>query len=175
MGVFKFSFFFHLIIYCQKYSFEQYRCFLPVSGYRNKTLILAIMEQQNLVLHSSIFTVIYCFNFTYSLQILCLYFLLDDDLKNYYKHISYQLDNHFIFKQHHAVLIPTSPFVFTVAIRSHFKWPHLSFNALEACQPDVRSAARGLPGGSVVKNPPAYAGGMSSIPDLGRSHMQQSN
>ena len=110
-----------------------------------------------------------------SLQILCLYFLLDDDLKNYYKHISYHLDNHFILKQHHAVLIPASPFVFIEATRSHFKRPHLSFHALEACLPDIRSAARGLPGGSVVKNPPAYAGDTSSIPDLGRSHMQQSN
>ena len=39
---------------------------------------------------------------------------------------------------------------------------------------DVRSAARGSLGGSVVKNPPAYAGDTSSISDLGRSQMQQS-
>ena len=39
---------------------------------------------------------------------------------------------------------------------------------------DVRSAARGSPGGPVVKNPPAYAGDTSSVSDLGRSQMQQS-
>ena len=32
-----------------------------------------------------------------------------------------------------------------------------------------------FPGGSVVKNLPAHAGDMGSIPDLGRSHMLQSN
>ena len=32
-----------------------------------------------------------------------------------------------------------------------------------------------LPGGAVVKNPPANAGDMGLIPDLGRSHMPQSN
>ena len=30
---------------------------------------------------------------------------------------------------------------------------------------------RDFPGGEVVKNPPANAGHMGSIPDLGRSHM----
>ena len=34
---------------------------------------------------------------------------------------------------------------------------------------------RGFPGGSVVKNPPANAGDTSLLPDLGRSHMLQSN
>ena len=33
----------------------------------------------------------------------------------------------------------------------------------------------GLPGGSVVKNPPANAGDTDSIPDVGRSHRPQSN
>ena len=33
----------------------------------------------------------------------------------------------------------------------------------------------GFPGGSVVKNPPASAGDMGSIPDSGRSHMSWSN
>ena len=33
----------------------------------------------------------------------------------------------------------------------------------------------GFPGGSVVKNPPANAGDVGLIPDLGRSHMSQSN
>ena len=34
---------------------------------------------------------------------------------------------------------------------------------------------QGFPGGAVVKNPPANAGDMCSIPGLGRSHMLQSN
>ena len=32
-----------------------------------------------------------------------------------------------------------------------------------------------FPGGAVVKNPPANAGDMGSIPGPGRSHMPQSN
>ena len=32
-----------------------------------------------------------------------------------------------------------------------------------------------FPGGAVVKNTPANAGNMGSIPGLGRSHMPQSN
>ena len=35
--------------------------------------------------------------------------------------------------------------------------------------------AWGFPGGSVVKNPRIKAGDMGLIPDLGRSHMLQSN
>ena len=34
---------------------------------------------------------------------------------------------------------------------------------------------RGLPGGSVVKNPPANAGDMGSVPSLGRSHVPWSS
>ena len=34
---------------------------------------------------------------------------------------------------------------------------------------------RDFPGGTVVKNLPANAGDMGSIPGLGRSHMLQSN
>ena len=34
---------------------------------------------------------------------------------------------------------------------------------------------QGLPGGPMVKNPPANAGDMGSIPGLGRSHMLRSN
>ena len=33
----------------------------------------------------------------------------------------------------------------------------------------------GFPGGSVVKNPPANAGDMDSVPGRGRSHMPRSN
>ena len=36
-------------------------------------------------------------------------------------------------------------------------------------------AIRGFPGGSVLKNPPASVENVGSIPDLGRSHMPQSN
>ena len=35
--------------------------------------------------------------------------------------------------------------------------------------------ASGLPGGAVVRNPPANAGDMGSSPGPGRSHMPQSN
>jgi len=35
--------------------------------------------------------------------------------------------------------------------------------------------ARGFPGGSVVKNPPANAGDTGSVPGQGRSHMAWSN
>ena len=34
---------------------------------------------------------------------------------------------------------------------------------------------RGFPGGAVVKNPPANAGGTGSSPGPGRSHMPRSN
>ena len=34
---------------------------------------------------------------------------------------------------------------------------------------------RGFPSGSVVKSPPANAGDIGSVPDLGRSHMLQGN
>ena len=33
----------------------------------------------------------------------------------------------------------------------------------------------GFPGGSAVMNPPAHAGDMSSIPDLGQSHIPWNN
>ena len=36
------------------------------------------------------------------------------------------------------------------------------------------SWCRGFPGGSVIKNPPAKAEDMGSIPDSGRSHMPRS-
>ena len=39
----------------------------------------------------------------------------------------------------------------------------------------IRTSAWGLPGGSVVENPPANAGDGGSIPDQGRPHMPQSN
>ena len=37
-----------------------------------------------------------------------------------------------------------------------------------------RDESKGFPGGSGVKNPPASAGDMDSIPDLERSHIPQS-
>ena len=39
----------------------------------------------------------------------------------------------------------------------------------------VKTNEQDFPGGSVVKNPPANARDMGSIPDPGRSHMLQSN
>ena len=38
-----------------------------------------------------------------------------------------------------------------------------------------RCSTSGLPGGAVVKNPPANAGDTGSSPGLGRSHMLRSN
>ena len=38
-----------------------------------------------------------------------------------------------------------------------------------------KETSRDLPGGAVVKNPPASAGDRGSSPGLGRSHMPQSN
>ena len=42
-------------------------------------------------------------------------------------------------------------------------------------QSPTKSPLGGFPGSSVVKNLPANAGDTGSIPDLGRSHMPQSN
>ena len=39
----------------------------------------------------------------------------------------------------------------------------------------LKLCMRGFPGGTVVKNPPANAGGTGSSPGLGRSHMPRSN
>ena len=38
-----------------------------------------------------------------------------------------------------------------------------------------KKETQGFPGGTVVENLPANAGDMGSSPDLGRSHMPQSN
>ena len=40
---------------------------------------------------------------------------------------------------------------------------------------ELRDGIVGLPGGAVVKNPPANAGDKGSSPGLGRVHMPQSN
>ena len=42
-------------------------------------------------------------------------------------------------------------------------------------QQDLKVRYRNFPGGTVVKNPPANAGDMGSIPGPGRSHMPRSN
>ena len=39
----------------------------------------------------------------------------------------------------------------------------------------LKQMVMGLPGGTVVKNPPASAGDMGSSPSPGRSHMPRSN
>ena len=50
---------------------------------------------------------------------------------------------------------------------------------LEICGALIQGDLKGLPwdfpGGTVVKNPPANAGDMGSIPDPGRSHVPWSN
>ena len=43
------------------------------------------------------------------------------------------------------------------------------------CWATFAKEIKGFPGGRVVKNLPANAGDMGSIPGLGRSHMSQSN
>ena len=49
-------------------------------------------------------------------------------------------------------------------------------NMVEETKPWVSETGLvGFSGGSVVKNLPASAGDMSSIPDLGESHMPRSN
>ena len=40
---------------------------------------------------------------------------------------------------------------------------------------NIKIVGKGLPGGPVVKNPPANAGDMGSIPGLGRSHVPRGN
>ena len=40
---------------------------------------------------------------------------------------------------------------------------------------DIKNSTEGFPGGPVVKNPPANAGNMGSIPGSGRSHMPWGN
>ena len=39
----------------------------------------------------------------------------------------------------------------------------------------IKNSYRDFPGGAVVKNPPANAGDMDSIPGMGRSHRPRSN
>ena len=43
---------------------------------------------------------------------------------------------------------------------------NVPLNAIE----DLKPLCWGFPGGSVVKNPPANAGDLGSIPDQGKSH-----
>ena len=63
--------------------------------------------------------------------------------------------------------------------RSHS--PHLpgallaSHLRIQGPRQESRHNGLGFPGSSVLKNPPAHAGDVSSIPDLGRSHMPWSN
>ena len=55
--------------------------------------------------------------------------------------------------------------------RVKYQW-----RSLEKCiQGQTKEEEPDFPGGSVVKNPPANAGVMGSIPDPGRSHMPWSN
>ena len=125
IGAFKcFFFFFHLISYWQKYS----HCTLHmlstiISVHGNKLLILAIIEQQSYKYQHFVPMSYYLHLLTVPhvpyRNSLSLYFLFDD-LKNYYKHNSNHLDNYFILKYHHVVLVPTSPVV-SAAIRSCFK------------------------------------------------------
>ena len=57
------------------------------------------------------------------------------------------------------------------AIAAHFHMEHKTDIVL----PSVKMFMIALPGGAVVRNPPANAGDMGSSPGPGRSHMPQSN
>ena len=46
---------------------------------------------------------------------------------------------------------------------------------VSVCTHYIKKSAKGFPGGSVVKNPPANAGDMGWIPGVGKSHMPQSD
>ena len=48
-------------------------------------------------------------------------------------------------------------------------------DGIGGCVERARTPADGFPGGSAIKNPPASAGDMGSIPGSGRSHMPRSN
>ena len=54
-------------------------------------------------------------------------------------------------------------------------WMELEGTMLSEKSQTEKDKNRGLPGGAVVKNPPANAGDTGSSPVLGRSHMPQSN
>ena len=51
----------------------------------------------------------------------------------------------------------------------------LSCESRVTCYAAIENKYRDFPGGAVVKNPPANAGDMGSIPDSGRSQMPWSN
>ena len=58
------------------------------------------------------------------------------------------------------------------------KWidtERLVTECLKNCSQVRRKCILGIPGGPMVKNSPAKAGDMGSIPGLGRSHMLWSN
>ena len=53
--------------------------------------------------------------------------------------------------------------------------PTISHSGKGKTMETIKKIGGDFPGGAVVKNPPASAGDMGSIPGLGRSHMPQSN
>ena len=53
---------------------------------------------------------------------------------------------------------------------NHAQRRHKKRSGCTGTKTDIKSD---LPGGPVVKNPPANAGDTGSIPDLGRSHVLQ--
>ena len=60
-------------------------------------------------------------------------------------------------------------------INSVFPMFLISINWASEQSMNYQKTQLGFPGGAVVKNPPANAGDMGSIPGPGRSHMPQSN
>ena len=51
------------------------------------------------------------------------------------------------------------------------KWPYHSKRSTDSVQSLSKFQWQGFFGGSLVNNPPSSAGGMDSIPHLGRSHV----
>ena len=56
-----------------------------------------------------------------------------------------------------------------------FLTPLVELTYFISLKPFLNKHSWDFPGGAVVKNPPANAGDTGSSPDLGRSHMLQSN
>ena len=61
------------------------------------------------------------------------------------------------------------------SISRSFTMPNIGPNPIPITSKSLKQDGVGFPGGSVVKNLPANAGDMGSIPDPGRFHMPWSN
>ena len=73
------------------------------------------------------------------------------------------------------VLVVSTDSEFLRLMSDMFKGPTRRCDDVLCSKTAVLKEMKGFSGGSVVKNPPAYAGDMCLIPGLGRSHITQSN